>query len=72
MPLAPVFVTARSLNNLPSKTSKIGTRGQTPNPRARTIVVDLRSFDLDAPSIQMSGTPKKVQNGLVVQGEPVK
>jgi hypothetical protein len=68
----PAFWTARSLNNMQSKSSKIGANGPALNPRARTIVVDLRSFDLDAPSIQMSGAATKVRSGLVVQDESVK
>jgi hypothetical protein len=50
----------------------MGTNGQTFNPRARTIVVDLRSFDLEAPSIQMSGATQKVRSGLLVRDESAK
>jgi hypothetical protein len=63
---------ARRLSHLPSKNSQMGTNGQTFNPRARTIVVDLRSFDLEAPSIQMSGATQKVRSGLLVRDESAK
>jgi len=68
----PALWTVRSPNDLQPKSPKIGASGQTLNTRARTIVVDLRSFDLDAPSTQMRVATTKSRSGMVVQGESVK
>jgi hypothetical protein len=66
------IVTARTVRNVQTTSIKLPSHGQTLNSRARTLVVDLRSFDLDAPSKQISVAATKSGNGLVVRNDSAK
>lgn len=69
MPRNGAVVTARTVRNVQSRTTRIPANS---NSRARTIVVDLREFDLDTPSKQISVAGKQAPNGLVVRNESAK